>query len=601
MKYIEYLNNIVAFNNDPRLVSLREKYNEPSFFEIISKERSETTYSSFLKWLFLINSSRSNGVSPILSFLDILVKRCLQQDDSLINSDLRKAIVSRKLKLTNVSVKTEQYVSELAKRIESSHTDNHSLLEEISNYCQDRIDIYIQGDVSIDQEKKQLQIIIENKIDSKEGGAKPNSRKKCSPEYLKFTKQPQTTRYFKATKQDNNDRVIQLYVFLTPLSSIRLDDFKLLIKEQERFKKENKKVRILREDKNFIQINYQDILDYVVTPLLNSSLSERTRFFLDEFKNELAFPNIEGVDDQSCIAIGKDTSELLTQYWTDYKDNLIIPAIKASVNSALYSIDGIYYLNQPRREVFKSLIDKCGLDWDRQKWILESETKNKNFIEVFGNYQFKKRLSFDDIVKVAQDNEITVSVSKPESDNSIISMLKSFLDENGSLIYALMNGITEKERLKVQNLMPLLSRRDSTKYTIYYNGLCEQTELGYSQTAYNIIRIWAKKENIFSLDKINGAFPRSINNYYERGKWFKNLVYEYSPKGEYEYDDKLEGQVEGNWDFYLKNNDKRHFKIGDGTEVVVLRMWHEEDVENLIEHIKKKKMFTKEELKIIKS
>ena len=171
MDYKEYLNRIVEFNNDEHLVSLREKYNEPSFFKIISKERSETTYSLFLKWLFCINPSRSNGFSPVLSLLDILVKRSLQQDENLIDSDLRAAIVSRKLKISNVIVKTEKVVSELAlDALNSVSEEKRILLNNIVHYCQDRIDVFIQGDVSLNQDKKQLQIIIENKIDSKEGG-----------------------------------------------------------------------------------------------------------------------------------------------------------------------------------------------------------------------------------------------------------------------------------------------------------------------------------------------------------------------------------------------------------------------------------------------
>ena len=47
-----YLQKIIEFNSDKDIIALREKYKEPTFFEIISKQRSETTYSSFLKWMF---------------------------------------------------------------------------------------------------------------------------------------------------------------------------------------------------------------------------------------------------------------------------------------------------------------------------------------------------------------------------------------------------------------------------------------------------------------------------------------------------------------------------------------------------------------------
>ena len=48
MTYKDYLKQIIAFNGDKDIISLREKFNQASFFEIISKERSETTYSAFL-------------------------------------------------------------------------------------------------------------------------------------------------------------------------------------------------------------------------------------------------------------------------------------------------------------------------------------------------------------------------------------------------------------------------------------------------------------------------------------------------------------------------------------------------------------------------
>ena len=73
MEYKEYLNQIIRFNGDKDLLLMREKYNDPSFFEIISKERSETTFSSFLKWLFSINVSLDSA-SPVMMLLDILVR-----------------------------------------------------------------------------------------------------------------------------------------------------------------------------------------------------------------------------------------------------------------------------------------------------------------------------------------------------------------------------------------------------------------------------------------------------------------------------------------------------------------------------------------------
>ena len=64
-----YLEQIIKFNSDKDIIALREKYKEPTFFEIISKQRSETTYSSFLKWMFQSSNTDLNSVSPILLLL----------------------------------------------------------------------------------------------------------------------------------------------------------------------------------------------------------------------------------------------------------------------------------------------------------------------------------------------------------------------------------------------------------------------------------------------------------------------------------------------------------------------------------------------------
>ena len=91
MEYNEYLNQMIRFNGDKDLLMMREKYNDPSFFEIISKERNETTFSSFLKWLFSC-SMPLDSASPAMMLLDILVRRSNEQQGNtvLIPENLKK-------------------------------------------------------------------------------------------------------------------------------------------------------------------------------------------------------------------------------------------------------------------------------------------------------------------------------------------------------------------------------------------------------------------------------------------------------------------------------------------------------------------------------
>lgn len=626
MDYNFYLNEIVSFNNDKNLVALREKYNEPSFFEIISKERSETTYSAFLKWLFLINSTGSNGVSPIMSFLDILVKRCNQQDETLIKPKLQEAILSRKLIIKNVSVETEQFVNQLAAQaLKSPQKDDSrtAFLKNLKDYCQDRIDIFIKCEVLIGGKVKQLQIFIENKIDSIEGGAKNTTssirikktdNEKLSEDFKKYiTVLSQTRRYYEATHQ-GNENIIQLYVFLTPLSSGRLDDFNALKEEQKKYDSETqkRKKQVLRDDEHFIQINYQDILDGIVEPLLSSSISGRNRFFLEEFKNELAFPNIDSFDEQSCIAIGKEVSETMTKYWEKYKP-LIIDSIIAATNSKYYSVNGTYYNGQPRQEIIKALIDN-GEDevLKNKEWVSDSvgEGDKDKYSNIDGTYKFKKGINFNSLLQTAKDNGLDIEEVGPQNlnlDTKTKDVLISFLTENSSFIFAIMNGLEEEERKKVQCFMPFLTKRNSTRYSIFYKDRVIGTDLTFTDAAFRIIKCWAedvKGKNV-SLKDLQETFPRDISIYYERGKWFRHLIYEYNEKGEYLFDDGgLDGvKDESNWNFYTNNKtkDKHCFEVKDGVKVVVLKMWHEYDVENLIEYVTEKELFGKDNLTIKRS
>ena len=166
--YQYYLNQMIKFNSDKDLIALRERYNEPSFFELISKERSENTFSAFLKWM-IQDSSISNGYnSPIFMLLDILVRRSGEQqqnsDSTLIDDQLKKYIVSRKIRIVSLKVETEKSVAALAKDvIKGNNTDD---LNMIASNSQDRIDIFIDCDIEFESESKKLQVIIENKIDS---------------------------------------------------------------------------------------------------------------------------------------------------------------------------------------------------------------------------------------------------------------------------------------------------------------------------------------------------------------------------------------------------------------------------------------------------
>ena len=189
MTYDDYLKQIITFNSDKDIITLRERFNQPSFFEMISRERSETTYSAFLRWLFQ-DSQDGQTSNPLTLLLDLLVRRCEEQKDYvksvLTNEYVKRSVVTRGITVKNVRATTEKSVSSLTQEIilnarRSIRTGiiPDSDLTKIAAKSQDRMDLFIECDIESDNKAviaKSLQIIVENKIDAGKGGILPPRR-----------------------------------------------------------------------------------------------------------------------------------------------------------------------------------------------------------------------------------------------------------------------------------------------------------------------------------------------------------------------------------------------------------------------------------------
>ena len=560
MNYNEYLNHIIRFNGDKDLLMMKEKYNDPSFFEIISKERSETTFSSFLKWLFSIKVSL-DPASPVMMLLDILVRRSNEQQGStvLIPENLKTWIVSRKIKMQSLYVETEQSVSSLARNVFDALCENNkdeykkgyetgwidypdfvNALQIASN-SQDRIDLFIDCDiVDISGDNKKLQIIIENKIDSKEGGAKKYKENTRLPkEYLDAS---QTTRYYLGTHRTDKTAgdVYQLYVYLTPLPSAQLDDFHHLEEEHS---------AELRDNEHFIQINYQDILDGIIVPLLHStSLSSRSRFFLEEFKNELTYPNVEATGGTSFIAVSEDASAKISSKWEEYK-TLITDSAIVAVQEPVWCFAGTYY-------------------------------------------------------KFAQQENIGIHQVNL-SDANTKDLLLSFWEENKLFLSALMHSLKPDDKKEIQCILDSLAKRDTSKYMVYYNDrpVCNQP-LNNAHTVWCIANLWVKlQERTVSLEELNKVFPRRISHYYDSGKWYQHLFVE---KGNCTFDGENGNKQKipddcwdidrgGRYDILL-TYPAMSFPPKYAT---LLKMWRRDDTEAFIKYAMNKPEF-KDKLTVIK-
>lgn len=549
-----YFELITDFNSDKEIIALREKYKEPTFFEIISKQRSENTYSSFLKWMFQSSSNDLNSVSPILLLLDILVKRGEEQNQQnkivYFDDNFKKQIVTRDFQLNSIEVETEKSVGVLVGELktidenaENSDVDQDLLIKK----CQDRIDIFIKCHLDNNQE---LQIIIENKIDSNEGLNKKQVKTGCDV----YDNSLQTSRYYVATKRKNQDTLKQLYVYLTPSLNNEC------------------------ECANFIKITYQDVIDGIIVPMLSTtSLSSRARFFLEELKTELTFPSLEGSNVKSSIAISNENSERFNKIWERH-GKLIIDAAIATSESDIWYIKNnnncFYYDHAPTQELL-------------------SQDCVKSFITL------NKKYHYNTIQKIIEENKIALEYGKYIL-NGDVDLLKMFWENNKRFLLALMNGLPEEERKKIECLSAEVSKRDNTKYHVYYNGksinqkyIGQDKPANNSETAWMIIAHWASQQGSpVTLEQLRDKFkPTDCNKYYAKGDYLKYLFYEYKDDGVYAVDgDKfLEKNVvaeAGGWDFYKpKNADDRKFRIeiNNNKDAIMLKVWRKSELNRLVE------------------
>jgi hypothetical protein len=398
---------------------------------------------------------------------------------------------------------------------------------------------------------QELQIIIENKIDSNEGLNKKQVQTGCND----YDQRQQTSRYYVATKRKNQETLKQLYVYLTPSLNNEC------------------------ECDNFIKISYQDVIDGIIVPMLSTtSLSSRARFFLEELKTELTFPSLEGRNVKSSIAISNENSERFNKIWKRHGNLIIDAAIATSESDIWYIRDGqncAYYDHAPRKE----LLDRL-------------PPENKSLLRKNPHYETVQR----EVEKV-NDLDLKSDLYKIDGDEDL---LKMFWENNKRFLLALMNGLPEDERKKIECLSAEVSKRDNTKYYVYFDGksinedyLGQDKPANNSETAWIIIAHWVSLQNQkVTLDDLRQNFnPANCNNYYAKGDYLKHLFYVFDNDGEYKVDgDKFKGQdlvaEAGGWDFYKPkdgNDRKFRIKIEDDKDAIMLKVWRKSELNKLVE------------------
>lgn len=276
---------LMQFHSNQATRAIIRKINQNSILDIYGIARSETHHSKFLAWLFNPNESHNTGELALRKLLNIAVRRGIEQNNQ--SKDFlwvkKRVLTSATHSLTstsNVQVLTESYVEAQGKK--------------------GRIDILVSN-LALGGEL--INIIIENKIYSNEHDE-------------------QTTTYFEGINQKHPNQK-NIFLYLTPKSNWEMP----------------------KEDgpsctcKDFIEINYQDILTEVLTSILEEPISSATRIAIEDYIHCITSPSIHSKNYNS-MATDKETDELLKEFW-DTNEELILAAINAFATSGEKKYKGV--------------------------------------------------------------------------------------------------------------------------------------------------------------------------------------------------------------------------------------------------------------------
>lgn len=333
------------FNRCTESTQLIEYIFQNNIFETIGKSRNEMVHSKMLKYLITSNELSVSYV-PLKHLLDAVVRRDSQQRKNVLDSSLRQAILTNSLLITNIdSCEVEYALGDYAK----SHSNNCAGFIDEKQRTQsarekDRLDLYLKASIA-GASRKTLEIFIENKVYSKEGDN-------------------QTQRYYEVCKpqpgQGRNKTSYKIFVYLTPLSSKQLDNYNAL------------------DDKDkpcceqYIQINYQDVLDYIITPLqYDLKLNTRIHTILNEYVNCLELPALPDVEvttapkDFSIMATSQKEKKLVESFMqVEANRTLINAALAVSESDHLYEVGQKKYLTEDDA-ILKALSNYIG---QHSKW-----------------------------------------------------------------------------------------------------------------------------------------------------------------------------------------------------------------------------------------
>ena len=293
--YAERAGQILHLYKSEAFQKLSNYYNRKSMFNITGIERLENQHTNVLAWL--LDDQESHGLDdyPLRNFLQLLVIAKINYSanmNKMIGSkELETAIITGNYRLKNIQV----YREYIFPGSDGNRTNK------------DRVDIWIEADIyyADTEESSPLRILIENKVNSSENGRDHT----------------QTETYYELANDQCEDAIL-LFVYLKPKSYAGLAD----LDEPECACKE------------YIQINYDLLVDELITPCLRRNIKNDAAVLLNDYMRCLSYPTIDSAKNDKgdtegkvlIMAMGLEEKDLLLRLINENKS--LIAAMARVVN-----------------------------------------------------------------------------------------------------------------------------------------------------------------------------------------------------------------------------------------------------------------------------
>lgn len=309
------IQHIQQFNSDSRVMRLQRLFKNSSILEIVGIERNETRHSKFIRWVFKMPEINTKSrYSPIMHLLDILVRRDYEQNPNkqIVPTDFGNSIINRNTSISIIDVQPE-YQTEGLKFKNKKGVAKSGL-----------IDIYITALISSEENQKVLHICIENKLYTDEHDSQTTKYYAYMTGGNDLDKDKDKIEFDKGTyKCPTKQGDIVLFAFLSPTPECIMKDKAVLDKKCE--------------CKKYIHINYQDIVNEILTPLVEDEATpDSAKKKIDQYISTLSIPGDEALENKNnkddetlsktVMASGKEMLILANDIYKDYKE-LFIKAV----------------------------------------------------------------------------------------------------------------------------------------------------------------------------------------------------------------------------------------------------------------------------------